>query len=166
MLDNREKLAREAVRKIVKNLPWLDSKEESRRFYRAKMEAGSIERLVAAAREGDKDAVEILRDHARAIAGTDEIAPKCFHEFVWEWFIDGPPKARPGSGPKDTGLKNLTIRRLVKMISRDYSFPERTAYERRNDPDAPMTACRLVGEELRLDERTVEDILDDRARQS
>jgi hypothetical protein len=159
---DRERRAREAVRKVKKNVPWLFTQEGSRRFYRAHMEAEIVEMLVALAREGDKDAVEILRDHARAIAGTDEIAPRCFHEFVWEWFIDGPPKAKPGSGPKDTSLKELAIAMLVDMVSRDYGFPEYRSVEHRGQKTGPMSACLLVAEELELSERWVEEIWGDR----
>jgi hypothetical protein len=162
-LGNREQSAREAVRKVKKNVPWLFDREASRRFYRAHMERESIEKLVELAREGDKDAAEILQNRGRVARSTRVDLPMCFHEFVWEWFLD-PPKAKSGSSPKDLGLRNLIIKRLVKMISRDYGFPEYSNPEHRGNPDAPMSACRLVGEELGLDERTVEDILLDRVR--
>jgi hypothetical protein len=162
MLEDREKLAREHVRNVKKNAPWLFEKEASQRFYRARMVPESVEMLVALAREGDKDAVEILRDHARAIAGTDEIAPRCFHEFVWEWFIDGPPKANPGSSPKDTGLRDLAIAMLVNMVGRDYGFPEYRNPEHRGEKGGPMSACLLVAQETGLSERTVEKIWADR----
>jgi hypothetical protein len=85
-------------------------------------------------------------------------------QLALEIFFDGPPKAKSGSSPKDLGLRNLIIKRLVKKIARDYGFPEYNNPEHRGNPDAPMSACRLVGEELGLDERTVEDILLDRIR--
>ena len=72
MLQNyreRERLAREAVRKVKKNVSWLFTKEGSQFFYAAHMELASIEVLVMLAREGDKNAIEILREHAIAIAG-------------------------------------------------------------------------------------------------
>jgi hypothetical protein len=158
MLEDRERLAREAVRRVKRNVPWLFSKEGSQRFYRAHMEVAEIETLVALAREGDKDALEILRKYARGARAAGMNAPRDLHEFVWECFIDGPPKAKSGTSPKDTELKYTTIARLVKIVSEDYGFPEYSNPEHRGNPDAPMSACRLVAEELGLSERTVEEI--------
>src|SRR5262249_22432958 len=128
-------------------------------FYRAHMERESIEKLVELAREGDKDAAEILVNRGRVARSTRAKVPDCFAELVWEWFLDGPPKAKPGSNPKNLGLRNLIIDRLVKRISRDYGFPEYTPPEHRDDSDAPMSACRLVAEGLGIKERTVEEWL-------
>ena len=147
------------MRKALKNIPWLFDKEASRRFYRAHMEGESIERLVELAREGDKDAIEILQNRGRVARSTRARVPDCFHEFVWEWFLDGPPKAKSGLSPKDLGLRNSITDRLVKMISRDYGFPEYPNPEYRGDSDAPMTACRIVGEEFGFSERTIEEWL-------
>jgi hypothetical protein len=162
MLQDRERLAREDVRKAKKNAAGLFAREGSQRFYRAGMEVEDIDVLVALAREGDKDAVEILRNYARGARHAGLNVPTDLHEFVWEWFIDGPPKAKSGSGPKDIGLYHLTVALLVRRVIRDYGFPEYTAPERRDDPDAPMTACRLVGEEVELSESQVEKIWRDR----
>jgi hypothetical protein len=139
----------------------LFSKEGSQQFYRAHMERAEIETLVALAREGDKDAVEILRNYARGARDTRMDVPTDLHEFVWEWFIDGPPKAKSGSNPKDTGLRHLTIALLVKKMIEDYGFLEYGNPEHRGNPDGPMSACRLAAEELGLSERTVEDIWSD-----
>jgi hypothetical protein len=161
-LQDRERLAREAVRKVVKNLPWLFTKEGSQRFYRAHMEVENIETLVALAREGDKDAVEILQNYARGARRAGMRVPTDLQEFVWEWFIDGPPPAKSGASPKDTGLKYIAIGRLVKIVNQDYGFPEYTQPEHRGNPDAPMSACRLVAEETGLSESMVEKIWADR----
>jgi hypothetical protein len=167
----RERLAREAVRKAVKNLPWLFSeegsqseegrrlaKEASQRFYRARMEQESIEKLVGLAREGDKDALEILLKRGRDARDTGASVPECFHEFVWELALDGPPKAKPGTSPKDMGLRDLIIAKLVDMVNRDYGFPEYRNIEYRGQETGPMSACLLVAEELGLKERRVEEI--------
>ena len=61
MLQDREWLAREAVRKGKKNAASLFTKESSQQFYRWHMERQSTEKLVELARAGDKDAAEILR---------------------------------------------------------------------------------------------------------
>jgi len=160
MLEDRERLAREAVRRVKKNAPWLFTKKGSRRFYRAHMERAEIETLVALAREGDKDAAEILRKYARGARRAGLNVPTDLHEFLLECSIDGPPKARPGSSPKDTGLRDLTIAMLVDMASRDYGFPEYRNIEHRGQGTGPMSACLLVAEELGLGlkERRVEEI--------
>jgi hypothetical protein len=164
MLQNyseREALAREDVRKVKKNAAALFTKEFNQRNYRAYMERESIERLVELARAGDKDAVEFLLNRGRVARSLGVTIPTCFHEFVWEWFLDGPPKASPGSSPKDTGLKHLTIALLVKLVSKDHGFPEYGGPDQRGDPNAPMTACRLVAEELGLSESWVIRIWDE-----
>jgi hypothetical protein len=158
MLQDRERLAREAVRKAKEKDAWLFSKEGSWAWYVTHMEAESTERLLELAREGDKDAFKILQQRGRDARSTGANVPLDFHTFVWEYFLDGPPKAKSGSNPKDTGLKHLTIALLVNMVRRDYGFPEYRNPEHRDEKTGPMSACRLVAEELNLSERTVEDI--------
>jgi hypothetical protein len=53
-------------------------------------------------------------------------------------------------------------RNIGKIVSRDYGFPEYSNPEHRGNPDAPMSACGLVADELGLSERTVEKIWADR----
>jgi len=162
----RERLAREAVRKTLKKQPWLFTKEGSQRFYRAHMEAEDIGVLVDLARDGDKDALEIVRQYVRGLrkyareSGLNVFQiPVSVTGLALEILTDGPPKAKSGSSPKDIGLKHLTIALLVKTVSRgDFGFPEYTQPEHRGNPDAPMSACRLVAEETGLSESTVEKI--------
>jgi hypothetical protein len=161
MLQNyreRERLAREALRKAKKNAAALFTKETSRKKYRGHMERESIERLVELARAGDREAAEILQDRGRVARSLGTILPRCFWEFVWEWFLDGPPKGNPGSNPKDTGVRYSTLAVLVYTMNKEYGFPEYTPPERRDDPDAPISACRLVAEEYELSESMVEKI--------
>ena len=156
--DDREARAREAVRRMARNAPQLFSKEISRKFYRARMEVAEVDTLVALAREGDKDALEILRKHARGASGARMNVPQSFHEFVWEVFIDGPPKAKSGLSPKDMGLKHLTIALMVKIVSQDYGLPEYRNPEHRGAESGPMSACLLVAQELGFKEPWVEEI--------
>jgi hypothetical protein len=158
MLQDRERLAREAVRKAQKNLPGMFSKEGSRRFFRALIERENPEMLVQLARGGDKDALEILGKYARGAARAGMEVPTELHEFVWECFIDGPPKARSGSSPKDAGLRDLNIALLVNIVTKDYEFPESRNPEHRGQKTGPMSACRLVAEEMGLSEARVEEI--------
>src|SRR5262245_35841897 len=122
--DNQEARAREAVRRVMRNAPQLFTKEFSRKFYRARMEVAEVDTLVGLAREGDKDALDILRKHARGAHGARMNVPLSLHEFVWEYFIDGPPRAKSGSSPKDSGLRRQAVAVMVKIVSQDYGFPE------------------------------------------
>jgi hypothetical protein len=158
MKDDREARAREAVRRMARNAPQLFLKEISRKFYRARMEVAEIDTLVALAREGDKDALEFLRKRARGASRARTNVSQSFHEFVWEYFIDGPPPAKSGLSPKDMGLKHLTIALMVKIVSQDYGFPEYRNVEHRGKKSGPVSACLLVAQELDLKERWVEEI--------
>jgi len=83
MLQDRERLAREAVQKVKKNAaPLLFSQETSQQFFRTRMEVENIDMLVALARDGDKEAVEILRKYARGARRTGIKVPTDLHEFV------------------------------------------------------------------------------------
>jgi hypothetical protein len=158
MKDDRVARAREAVRRMARNAPQLFSKEMSHKFYRARMEVAEVNTLVALAREGDKDALEILRKHARGARGACMNVPRSLHEFVWECFIDGPPPAKSGLSPKDMGLKHVTIALMVKIVSQDYGLPEYRNPEHRGEESGPISACLLVAQELGLNERWVEEI--------
>jgi hypothetical protein len=159
---DRDARAREAVRRALKNGPWLFSKEGNRKFFRAHLETEDPRFLVLAAREGDADAIEILRNYARGARRAGMNVPTELHEFVWEYFIDGRPKAKSGTSSKDTDLRYTGIALLVKIVHLEYGFPLITQPQDRDNPDAPMTACRLVGEETGLGERRVEEIWGER----
>jgi hypothetical protein len=160
-MDDREARVRAAVRRALKRVPWLFSKEGNRQFYRSHMEAEDPKFLVAAAREGDDDAIDILRDYVRGARQAGINVPTVVHEFVWEWFVDGPPKAKPGTSPKDIGLRNLAIALLVKIV-KGYGFPEYRNSEHRGETTGAMSACQMVAEETGFSERTVEAIWADR----
>jgi hypothetical protein len=149
-VDDKEKQAREVVRRTRKNMPWLFSKEGNRQFFRAHWERLEPEILIAAAREGDTDAVEILKTYARGARRFGMKLPQAFHEFVWEYFLDELPKTKPGPSPKDTELRKQAIRILVKIVA-EFGFRETCNPEHRGSKDGPMTACRIVAEEIGLD---------------
>ena len=157
--EDQEARAREAVRRMARNSAELFSNENSRKFYWAHWEVADIDTVVALAREGDKDALDILRRYARGARRAGMNVPQSFHEFVWEFFIDGPPPAKSGLSRKDTGLKHLTIALMVKVLSSDYGLPEYRNAEHRGSKSGPISACQLVAEELGLDEHWVEEIL-------
>jgi predicted NBD/HSP70 family sugar kinase len=156
--EDQEARAREAVRRMIRNAPQLFAKEMSRKFYRAHMEVAEVDTLVALAREGDKDALDILRKYARGARRASMNAPQSLHELVWELFIDGPPPAKSGKSFKDTGLKHLTIALMVKIVVKDYRLPEYRNAEHRKSKSGPISACLLVAQELGLKERWVEEI--------
>jgi hypothetical protein len=160
-VDDKERQARELVRRTRKNLSWLFSKEGNRRFFRAHWETLEPEILVAAARESDSDAIDILKNYARGARRSGMHVPQALHEFVWEYFLDEVPKTKSGPSPKDSELRKQTIRILVKIVA-EYGFHETRNPEYRGSKDGPMTACRIVSEEIGLDERTVEDLWNER----
>jgi hypothetical protein len=163
--SEREKQAREQVRQMICKNAWLLSKEGNRRFYRAHMEVEDDDTLVDLARDGDREALEILRKRARHLhqqaltvdSGVMQV-PTSLHQLLLEMFIYGPPKAKRGTGPKDTGLRYMTIALMVKIVVENFGFPEATHPEHRGNPDAPLSACRLVAQELGMSERRVEEI--------
>ena len=163
MLQDRERLAREAVRKTLKKQPWLFTKEGSQRFYRAHMEAEDIGVLVDLARDGDKDALEIVRQYVRGLrkyareSGLSVMQiPLCVTELALEILTDGPPKTQAGPDPRDTALRYQTLAGLVNRVSLVHGFPEYTLPGRRDEADVPMSACRLVAQETGYSESAVE----------
>jgi hypothetical protein len=162
-VDDREKRAREAVRRAIKNLPWIFSKEGNLRWHQHHLAHQDPTFLVAAARDGDADAIELLREYARGARRAGIKVPTDLNEFVWEYFIDGkPPANRAGTSAKQTELRNHAIAVLVRMIATDYGFTVYANAEYRGTDDGPMTACRIVGEELGLNMQTVEVIYGER----
>lgn len=159
---DREARARTFIRRVVDKKGRLFAKDFNQRTYREHLEREEIETVVAVARSGDADAVEILREYARGALRAGMAIPEDLLRFGLECFIDGPPKAKPGSRRKDTAIRDQTIGILVMLVAEEYGFPQYTAAEHRDDPSARASACRLVAEELGLSERTVEKILADR----
>jgi len=160
-----EKRAREFVQRVKRNFPWLFSKEGNKRFFHGHMEVQDVRLLVDLARDGEKKALEILRKlarqwHQEAIrAGRGVLqVPTSLHELALEVFIYGPPKAKRGPKATHESLRYAATALLVKIVNQDFGFPVYANVEHRGDKDAPMTALRLVGEELDLSERTIEDI--------
>jgi hypothetical protein len=146
----RERLFREHIRRVKAKYPELFSPEYNKRFFRFHQESRDIEFQVEAARAGDKDAIKILREYARGARQHPNVqAPRALHEFVWECFIDGEPKAKTGTGPKETDLTYLTIALLVRMGNRDYGFPL---------DQGAVTAISIVADQLKLSESWVRKI--------
>jgi hypothetical protein len=163
-MDERERQARTHVRSAKKKLPQLFSKEGNLRFHRHRMATENPTFLVDAAREGDPDAIELLREYGKRARGTGETVPRAVHEFVWEYFVDGaPPANRAGTEAKQNGLRDQTIYVLVGMISKTYGFPVFESGEFRG-AKGPMTACKIAADalDIGLSYRAIEDIFRER----
>jgi hypothetical protein len=161
-MDHKERQARELVRRTRKNMPWLFSRKGNRQFFRRKFEMLDVKILVALAREGDADAMEFLKRYGRGARTHGHVVPQDLHEFVWECFLDGEPKAKRGYSPKDTELRDLAIALLVKIVHQDYGFDIYRSVEHRGEKGSHPCATSIVAEEMELGERRVEEILEDR----
>jgi hypothetical protein len=131
------------------------TKDGNRQGFREQLAAEEPEVVLAAARKGDRDALEILRDRVRR--GID--MPNGFFAFVLECFADGPPKVSPGTKAKDVFFRDQVIARLVNLVSEIYGLPIHRNAEHRGAEGGPISACQLVGEEVGLSEQRVERIL-------
>jgi hypothetical protein len=157
---DRVAAAREAVRTTKRKLPDLFLKSASRQFFRAHLEAQDVDFLVLAAREGDADAMDVLRAHARAAADSGTPVPISFWAFVWEYFVVGPPKASGGPKPQDLVLRNMSVVSLVKIVGQ-MGFPIHREKARHDSKEPPFSACAIVAQETGLGEGTVEGIWND-----
>lgn len=161
--EDRERRAREYVRRVVKGATRSLSKEGSRKFFRSHLESQGLELLLAIAREGDPDALEFLRDYARGArkatgTGMKMKVPDDFHAFVWDYFIDGPPKGRPGPKPQETLARNIIIKALVPVVSEEFRLNKTRDKSRHDTKDSPLSACAIVAQEMNLSEGNVEEI--------
>ena len=101
------------------------------------------------AREGDPVALEFLRDYARGArkatgTGMKVNVPDDFHAFVWDYFIDGPPKARPGAKLQETLLRNMIIKALVKVVSDEFRLDKtrnKSRHEHKRQPALGLCNC-------------------------
>src|SRR5262249_35481578 len=120
---DREQQAREAVRRARDRLPFLFSKEHNRQLFRIGMEGQPIDWLLAAARQGDPDAIEVLRDRVRTMRRAGATLSPDANEFFAEFFIDGPPKAKPGTKSTGTDVTYVAIATFVKLVNQDFGIP-------------------------------------------
>ena len=151
---------------------WLLSKEGNPKISSTRtFEAADVENLGGSgARTANREALDILRKHARRWhqdALNDKApevkVPNALLQLLFEIFIYGPPKAKRGVGPKDTLLRYQTHPRpRPRLVHQDFGCSPRlhtNPEPSRRSGIAPLSACRLVGEELGLDDRGVEEIL-------
>jgi hypothetical protein len=160
-MDEQEKRARAFVRRVFAGATKSVTKEGAQQFFRAGIELKPIEELIEGAREGDPKALEVLRARGRALRGSGATAPREFHLFVWECFLDGYPKGRPGPKPYDHLTRDMIIAGMVKIIHEEFGFSA-TRNEASKDKSSIVSACQIVAEEapksLFLTEEVVEAI--------
>jgi hypothetical protein len=157
-VDDREQRARAEVRRAKKNFPWFSKDGILRWLQFEPNHPAALRLLVAAARSGDAEAIELLREYDRNVRRAGMQVSGALREFIRDYFDDGsPPANRAWKSVRDTKLRNVMIGFLVWAIADKYGFPVYQNAEYR-DTNGPMTACRIVGEELELRPRTVEEI--------
>jgi hypothetical protein len=111
--------------------------------------------LVEAAYDtGYEHVIEEIRARARVIEGTGQIAPAKFHEFVWRWFIDGPPREKPGPKPYDNLARDQLLSALVRIVHEEFGFPA-TRGEASKQTGSTVSACQIVAEETGVGEDAV-----------
>jgi hypothetical protein len=171
-MTDQEREAREFVRRQLIGGRRSLRKEGSRAFFREKMRTmhgSDIEWLLRAAREdGDPNAIELIREHVRAARQTGIPVPQELHLFVWEWFLDGPPKRKPAQKVQDNLTRNMILTVLVQVVSDHYGFQisrgSATAEKGHRISASQIVAEELnrLGRKLQLDsapnEKQVEDI--------
>ena len=161
-MKDQETLAREAIRLNLPGMKRSLSKDGSRQFFRQQLEIQNLDRVIGAARQGNADALAILREHARGARRSGMNVPDDFHAFVWECFIDGPPKAPPGPKPQDTLVRDMIIVALVKVLSEEFGLKPHRNKEFHDSKTSPFSACAIVAQEmgLTIGEKRVEEIWD------
>jgi hypothetical protein len=162
----REAGARNAVRRVRWDATRSLTKDGSRQYWRNYVGSLDVPDLVDLARDGDKDALDRLRDYARGVRrAIPEIPsldiPRELLGFTLEFFIDGQPKARPGPSPRDTTLRNRLVVSLVKIVNEEFGFDVHRNEDLRNSNEGTLSACAIVADELGLGESNVEDIWND-----
>ena len=155
MMDEQQ--LRRAIRKTLPGAQRSLSKAGGAKYARRHMESRTIEWLVDAAREGDDIALAILRERAREARGTGAAMPGSLHEFVREFFIDGPPKKAPGPRLYDHVLRDGIVASWVK-IAVEEGFREYRSKASHDTRTPPFSACAIVAQELGLSESAVEAI--------
>jgi hypothetical protein len=174
-MDEQERQAREMVRQFKRDYPEHLEAAGNRKLYNRRMAGYSNELICIFARHGDKYALKIARKRAlkameSAVMGLawsdNETVQDLFHvvppelvELALEIFVHGEPEGKRGPSDKSYWLRNQAIAHLVRQVAESFGFPIHMPYaDRGNDSGRPMTACRIVGEELGLDDETIEGI--------
>jgi hypothetical protein len=102
--------------------------------------------------------IEELRHRGRDMRAQGVKVPDDFWLFVWEWFLDGPPKAKRGPKAYDRLDRNQILAGLVRIVVEEFSFPAMRGPEPAKEPDSTVSACQIVAEETRHEEAAVEEI--------
>ena len=117
-----------------------------------------IPELIEAAREsGDKIVIEELRHRGRDMRAQGAKVPDDFSLFVWEWFLDGPPKVKRGPKAYDRLDRDQILAGLVRIVVEEFGFPA-TRGEPAKESDSTVSACQIVAEETGHEEAAVGEI--------
>jgi hypothetical protein len=158
--SEREKGAREIVRKIRDGARRSISKDGGRQFLRSHLQTQDTAFLLAAAREGSLDAIEILRIRGRAHRDAGTPVSIDFQAFVWEYFLDGPPPGPPGPRPEETLVRNMIVISLIKILNEDGLSLSRPKSQH-DSKTGPFSAPAIIAQEFGLGEAAVEKIWSD-----
>ena len=146
-MEEREKRAREYARRVFAGATRSLSEEGGHHFFRSHIAVADIDRIIEAAYEGDPEALWALKARARAMRSTGATAPASLWLFVWECFLGGEPKGRPGRKPYDFLTRDMIIAATVKILVEEFGFPA-TRGTASKDKSSTVSACQIVAEEL------------------
>jgi hypothetical protein len=156
-MDIHEQRARAFVRRHWFGATRLRSRETSRQRFRGSA-IKCIPELIEAAREsGDKIVIEELRHRGRDMRAQGAKVPDNFSLFVWEWFLDGPPKVKRGPKAYDRLDRDQILAGLVRIVVEEFEFPA-TRGEPAKESDSTVSACQIVAEETGHEEAAVGEI--------
>jgi hypothetical protein len=165
-VDEQERRARDFVRRVFAGAMKSVTKEGGQQFFRAGIALKPIAQLIEGAREGDPAALEVLRERGRAMRASGMVVPPELWLFVWECFLDGFPKGRPGPKPYDNLLRDAIVANTVKILVEEFGFPA-TRNAASKEKSSTVSACQILAEEavksLMLSEDGVEAIWKDSA---
>ena len=145
MSADNEEAARAAVRRKAPGMQRSLAKEGSHKWWRKYLALTSLPWLIEVASQGDTDALALIRERGRLARARGESVPQELHAFVWDIFLDGEPRRRPGRSPKDRVLRNQLIANLVKIVSTEFGI---NPYRAEGKGIRPPSACSIVADEL------------------
>jgi hypothetical protein len=125
-VDEQEQRARELVQQVFAKESYSLTDADVAQWFRQCFQAVSLDVVIACAREGDRLAVEELRERARDMRHGRTI-PTEMLEFVLDCYIDGLPRTRPGPRPYGKATRDVTIEVAVAIAVEIGACSERRA---------------------------------------
>jgi hypothetical protein len=158
-MDDREKRARKFARRVFAGATQSLSEKGGKHLWQSHIAVAELDRVLGAAREGDKKALAVLRERGHALRGSGANVPDDFHTFVWEFFLDGAPKGRPGRPPYDFVARNIVIANTIRILIEEFGFCG-TRGEASREKGRTVSACRIVEDELPKGHKVGEDAVE------